>query len=74
MRRLLALLRRTRAYRLHRHQACSVTREACGGMHAYAASMRDDSLYPFWRKLVGIVTILLHPSSDFADRSLHHNF
>ena len=27
-------------------------------VHAYAAGMRDDSLYPFWRKLVGIVTIL----------------
>ena len=27
-------------------------------VHAYAANMRDDSLYPFWRKLVGLVTIM----------------
>ena len=27
-------------------------------VHAFAERMRDESLYPFWRKLVGLVTIL----------------
>ena len=46
--------------RLPSAQAPGMQRDARGvvDVHAYAASMRDDSLYPFWRKLVGIVTIL----------------
>lgn len=27
-------------------------------VHSFAERMRDESLYPFWRKLVGLVTIL----------------
>ena len=27
-------------------------------MHTFAERMRSESLYPFWRKLVGLVTIL----------------
>lgn len=46
--------------RLPSAQAPGMQRDARGmvDVHAYAAGMRDDSLYPFWRKLVGIVTIL----------------
>lgn len=46
--------------RLPSAQAPDMQRDARGvvDVHAYAAGMRDDSLYPFWRKLVGIVTIL----------------
>lgn len=46
--------------RLPSAQAADMQRDARGmvDVHAYAAGMRDDSLYPFWRKLVGIVTIL----------------
>lgn len=46
--------------RLPSSQAADIQGDARGvvDVHAYAASMRDDSLYPFWRKLVGIVTIL----------------
>ena len=41
-------------------QAADMQGDARGmvDVHAYAAGMRDDSLYPFWRKLVGVVTIL----------------
>ena len=27
-------------------------------MHAFATQMRSDSLYPVWRKLVGLATLL----------------
>lgn len=32
--------------------------DAALDVHAFAERMREESLYPFWRKLVGLVTIL----------------
>ena len=40
-------------------------RPAVAGVHGFAEQMRSDSLYPFWRKLVGIATVLGYVLAGF---------
>ena len=42
-----------------------VRRSAVAGVHGFAEQMRSDSLYPFWRKLVGIATVLGYVLAGF---------